>query len=157
MEKYGADGDVIEINLASVKVRNFDKTTTTIPTYYLISDSFKNWRGMSESGDRRIKRAIVIKANSITYVSPDHLRKLKKIHLISSYFHQMSKEIEEYNTKNNIDKSVLINVRNLTNFGVFRKDIDEFLNSHSSVNKDMSIMTRQFAPTSRYPVKDLLL
>lgn len=147
MEKYGADGDVIEINLASVKVRNFDKTITTIPTYYLISDSFKNWRGMSESGGRRIKRAIIIKSNSITYVSPDHLRKLKKIHLISSYLEQRSREIDQYNQDNNIDKSVLINGRNLTNFGVFRKYIDEYLNSHSAVSKDMSIMTRQLAPT----------
>jgi len=149
MEKYGADGDVIEINLASVKVRNFDKTITTIPTYYLISDSFKNWRGMSESGGRRIKRAIMIKANSITYVSPDHLRKLKKIHLISDYLEQRSQEIDAFNTENNIDKSVLINGRNLTNFGVFRKYIDEYLNSHSAVNKDMSIMTRQLAPSSQ--------
>jgi len=149
MEKYGADGDVIEINLASVKVMNFDKTITTIPTYYLISDSFKNWRGMSESGGRRIKRAIIIKTNSITYVSPDHLRKLKKIHLISSYLEQRSKEIDDFNVQNNIDKSVLINGRNLTNFGVFRKYIDEFLQSHSAVNKEMSIMTRQLAPTSQ--------
>jgi miniconductance mechanosensitive channel len=149
MEKYGADGDVIEINLASVKVMNFDKTITTIPTYYLISDSFKNWRGMSESGGRRIKRAIILKANSINYVSPDHLRKLKKIHLISSYLEQRSNEIESYNQDNNIDKSVLINGRNLTNFGVFRKYIDEYLHSHSAVNKDMSIMTRQLAPTAQ--------
>jgi miniconductance mechanosensitive channel len=149
MEKYGADGDVIEINLASVKVMNFDKTITTIPTYYLISDSFKNWRGMSESGGRRIKRAIIIKTNSITYVSPDHLRKLKKIHLISSYLEQRSKEIDDFNQENNIDKSVLINGRNLTNFGVFRKYIDEFLHSHSAVNKEMSIMTRQLAPTAQ--------
>jgi len=149
MEKYGADGDVIEINLASVKVRNFDKTITTIPTYYLISDSFKNWRGMSESGGRRIKRAIMIKANSITYVSPDHLKKLKKIHLISDYLEQRSQEIDAFNTQNNIDKSVLINGRNLTNFGVFRKYIDEYLNSHSAVNKEMSIMTRQLAPSSQ--------
>lgn len=147
MEKYDADGDVIEINLASVKVRNFDKTITSIPTYYLISDSFKNWRGMSESGGRRIKRAIMIKANSITYVSPDHLKKLKKIHLITDYLEQQSIEIDNFNTENNIDKSVLINGRNLTNFGVFRKYIDEYLKSHSAVNKEMSIMTRQLAPT----------
>ena len=147
MEKYGADGDVFEINLASVKVRNFDKTITTIPTYYLISDSFKNWRGMSDSGGRRIKRAIIIKANSIKYVDEKHYEKLKKIQLVSEYLEKRQEEIKNHNENNNIDKSVLINGRNLTNFGVFRKYIDEYLHSHQSVSQDMTIMTRQLAPT----------
>lgn len=149
MEKYSADGDVFEINLASVKVRNFDKTITTIPTYYLISDSFKNWRGMNQSGGRRIKRAIIIKANSIKYVDKTSLEKFKKIQLISDYVDHRQTEIDKYNTKNNIDKSVLINGRNLTNFGLFRKYIDEYLVTNPNINKDMTIMTRQLAPTAQ--------
>lgn len=147
MEKYGADGDVFEINLASVKVRNFDKTITTIPTYYLISDSFKNWRGMSQSGGRRIKRAIIIKSNSIKYLEQDKIEEFKKIHLISDYITQRQKEINADNTANNVDKSVLINGRNMTNFGVYRKYIDEYLHKHKGVNPEMTIMTRQLAPT----------
>jgi len=147
MEKYGADGDVFEINLASVKVRNFDNTITTIPTYYLISDSFKNWRGMSQSGGRRIKRAIVIKSNSIKYLEEDKIEELKKIQLISDYLKNRQDEIENHNQSNKIDKSVLINGRNMTNFGVYRKYIDVYLNSHSAVNKEMTIMIRQLAPT----------
>jgi len=147
MEKYGADGDVIEINLASVKVSNFDKTITTIPTYNLISDSFKNWRGMSQSGGRRIKRSIIIKASSIHFLTDEELNGMSKIQLISHYIQTKKEEIGKHNQSNHIDKSVLINGRNLTNFGVFRKYIDEYLHSHSAVNKDMSIMTRQLPPT----------
>jgi miniconductance mechanosensitive channel len=149
MEKYGADGDVFEINLASVKVRNFDNTITTIPTYYLIADSFKNWRGMSQSGGRRIKRAIIIKSNSIKYLEREKIEYLKKIHLIASYLQQRQDEIDKHNEINNVDKSLLINGRNMTNFGVYRKYIDEYLNSHSAVNKDMTIMIRQLAPTAQ--------
>lgn len=149
MEKYGADGDVYEINLASVKVRNFDKTITTIPTYYLISDSFKNWRGMSESGGRRIKRAIIIKANSIKFVDEDLFQKLKGIQLINDYIEKQQADIDKYNQSNKIDKSLTINGRNQTNFGVFRKYIDEYLHQHSAVSDDMTIMTRQLAPTAQ--------
>ena len=147
MEKYGADGDVYEINLASVKVRNFDNTITTIPTYYLISDSFKNWRGMSQSGGRRIKRAVLIKANSIQFLNPEEIAEFKKIKLVSDYVDERSNEINVHNTKVNADKSVLINGRNLTNFGMFRRYVDEYLKQHPSVNKDMMVMSRQLAPT----------
>ncbi|MBS3737757.1 mechanosensitive ion channel family protein [Mesohalobacter halotolerans] len=149
MEKCGADGDVFEINLASVKVRNFDKTITTIPTYYLISDSFKNWRGMSESGGRRIKRAIIIKANSIKFVDQDLLEKFKKIELISTYVQKRQADIDKYNEAHDVDKSVIINGRNQTNFGVFRKYIDEYLKQHPAVSDDMTIMTRQLPPTAQ--------
>lgn len=148
MEKYGADGDVYEINLASVKVRNFDNTITTIPTYYLISDSFKNWRGMSQSGGRRMKRAVLIKANSIQFLNPEEIADFKKIQLISDFVTQRSDEINAHNQQINADKSVLINGRNLTNFGMFRKYVDEYLHNHPGVNKDMMIMSRQLAPTS---------
>lgn len=148
-EKYGADGDVIEINLATVKVQNFDKTITTIPTYALISDSFKNWRGMSDSDGRRIKRALLIKLDSIHYLSKDQVDKLKKIQLITTYIESRQNDIDAYNTENNIDKSLLVNGRNLTNIGVFRKYIDSYLKNHSAINKDMMIMARQLAPTSQ--------
>ncbi len=124
-EKYGADGDVIEINLATVKVQNFDKTITTIPTYALISDSFKNWRGMMTSGGRRIKRSLSIKLNSVTYLSKDQIDNLKSIQLISNYLETRETDINTYNSEHNIDKSVLINGRNLTNLGVFRKYIEK--------------------------------
>jgi len=148
-EKYGADGDVIEITLATVKVQNFDKTITTIPTYALISDSFKNWRGMTESGGRRIKRALIIKQESISFLNPKDAEKLKKIQLLTSYIDTRQEDIGSFNAENDIDKSLLINGRNLTNIGVFRKYIDTYLKNHSAINKDMMIMARQLAPTAQ--------
>ena len=148
-DKYGADGDVTEINLATVKVQNFDNTITTIPTYALISDSFKNWRGMTDSGGRRIKRALLIKQESIRFLGAKDVESLKKIELISAYINKKSADIASYNTLNNIDKSLLINGRNLTNIGVFRKYIDAYLNGHSGVNEEMTIMVRQLNPTSQ--------
>ena len=148
-EKYGADGDVIEINLATVKVQNFDKTITTIPTYALISDSFKNWRGMTSSGGRRIKRALIIKLDSIKYLSKDEVDKLKEIQLINAYLESIEIKINKYNNENEVNKELLINGRNLTNIGVFRKYIDAYINSLSSINKDMTIMVRQLAPTTQ--------
>ena len=148
-EKYGADGDVIEINLSTVKVQNFDKTITTIPTYALISDSFKNWRGMENSGGRRIKRSLNIKLNSIKYLSENEIDKLKKIDLISVYLKKRHSDISEYNIKNNINKELLLNGRNLTNIGVFRKYLETYVEHHSAINKDMMIMVRQLAPTTQ--------
>lgn len=147
-EKYGADGDVIEINLSTVKVQNWDKTITTIPTYALISDSFKNWRGMMDSGGRRIKRSLNIKMDSVKHLKPRDIQKLKKIELISEYITTRQKQIEEYNTRTGADKSVLLNGRNLTNLGVFRKYIETYTEKHSAINKDMMIMARQLSPTS---------
>lgn len=148
-EKFGADGDVIEINLATVKVQNFDKTTTTIPTYSLISDSFKNWRGMQNSGGRRIKRSILIKVNSVRFLSTDEIEGLKKIQLISSYLEHRQQDIEKYNLNNNIDKSLTINGRNMTNLGIFRKYINQYLATHPGINKDMSLMCRHLQPTEK--------
>jgi miniconductance mechanosensitive channel len=148
-EKYGADGNIAEINLATVKVQNFDKTITTIPTYALISDSFKNWRGMTNSGGRRIKRSLTIALNSIKYLSKDDVIKLKKIQLIEAYIEKRQEDIDTFNTNHNIDKSLLLNGRNLTNIGVFRKYIDSYINNHSAINKDMIIMVRQLEPTSQ--------
>ncbi len=148
-EKYGADGDVTEINLATVKVQNFDKTITTIPTYALISDSFKNWRGMQVSGGRRIKRALIIKQKSICFLTVERLEKLKKIQLIKEYLVKKEVEINTLNEQKGADKSILINGRNLTNIGVFRKYIDAYLHQHSGINKDMMIMARHLAPTTQ--------
>ena len=147
-EKFGADGDVIEINLATVKVQNFDNTITTIPTYALISDSFKNWRGMTESKGRRIKRSLNIRMESVKNLNQADVDKLSKIQLISKYILQRSEEIDTYNNTNEIDKSLLINGRNLTNIGVFRKYMESFIEQHSAINKDMMIMVRQLQPSS---------
>lgn len=146
-QKYGADGDVIEINLASVKVQNFDNTITTIPTYSLISDSFQNWRGMVESEGRRIKRSLIIKQESVKFLSNNDIEKLKKIELISSYIETRQTDIETYNSQNGINKELAINGRNLTNIGVFRKYLDSYLENHSAINENMMIMVRQMDPT----------
>ena len=147
-EKFGADGDVIEINLATVKVQNFDNTITTIPTYALISDSFKNWRGMDESKGRRIKRALNIRMESVKNLNQDEIIKLSKIQLISDYVIQRSEAINTYNQTNSIDKSLLINGRNLTNIGLFRKYMETYIEAHSAINKDLMVMVRQLQPTA---------
>jgi miniconductance mechanosensitive channel len=146
-DKYGADGDVIEINLATVKVQNWDKTITTIPTYALISDSFKNWRGMMSSGGRRIKRSVIVRTSSIHFLTDQEIERFKKIELVANYLNLKSKEIKEFNEKHNVDKTELINGRNLTNFGVFRKYLLTYVEQHSAINKDMTLMVRQLAPT----------
>ncbi|MGL2964645.1 mechanosensitive ion channel family protein [Flavobacterium sp. RSB2_4_14] len=146
-DKFGADGDVIEINLATVKVRNFDNTTTTIPTYSMISDSFRNWRGMLNSDGRRIKRHILVKANSIRFLEDKELNELKKIHLVSAYIEKRQIEIEKFNTSHQVDKSLLINGRNMTNFGLFRKYITQYLSQYPGLNKNMLLLCRQLQPT----------
>lgn len=148
-DKYGADGDVIEINLATVKVRNFDNTTTTIPTYSLISDSFRNWRGMLNSDGRRIKRHILIKAKTIRFLDDSELENLKKIQLITSYIETRQSEIIRFNFKYAVDKSLPINGRNITNFGLFRKYITQYLENYPSLNKDMILLCRQLQPTAQ--------
>jgi len=147
-DKFGADGDVIEINLATVKVQNFDNTITTIPTYALISDSFKNWRGMDESKGRRIKRALNIRMESVKNLNQDEIIKLSKIQLISEYVIQRSEAINSYNQTNSIDKTLLINGRNLTNIGLFRKYMETYIEAHSAINKDLMVMVRQLQPTA---------
>jgi miniconductance mechanosensitive channel len=147
MDRYGADGDVIEINLATVKVRNFDNTTTTIPTYSLSSDSFHNWRGMLNSDGRRIKRHIIIKASSIRFLEDQELIDLKKIDLLSTYIDTRKTEIDNYNRGHKIDKSLAINGRNLTNLGLFRKYIVEYLQQYPGLNRDMLMLCRQLQPT----------
>jgi miniconductance mechanosensitive channel len=149
MKQFGADGDVIEINLNSVKVQNFDKTITTIPTYKLISDSFKNWRGMSDSNGRRIKRALLIKGSSIKFMGEDELSKLQKIKLISDYISQTKSEIIEHNSNLDIVSDIKVNGRNLTNIGLFRKYTENYLVSNKLINNEMTVMCRQLTPTSQ--------
>lgn len=148
MSKYGADGDVIEINLTTVKVQNFDKTITTIPTYALISDSFQNWRGMQQTGGRRIKRAINIKQSTIRFISPAEVEEFRKIQSLTNYIDHRQRDIERSNKRTDADKTLLINGRNLTNAGLFRKYIDSYIAGHSGTHKKMTLMVRQLAPTS---------
>jgi len=148
MEKYGADGAVIEINLTTVKVQNWDKTITTIPTYYLISDSFKNWRGMQVTGGRRIKRSIHIKISSIKYVSPEDVARFSKIHLIKDYLQERQARIDNYNQVHEIDKSLLINGRNMTNVGIFRAYASAYIAQNENVHKELTMMVRQLEPTT---------
>lgn len=147
VSKYGADGDVIEINLTTIKVQNFDKTITTIPTYAFISDSFINWRGMEESEGRRIKRALNIKIDSIKFCSNEMLENFKKYQLISDYIHKKQDEISTYNAKNAINKQELINGRHLTNIGVFRVYVEAYLKNSPIINNKMTCMVRQLRPT----------
>jgi miniconductance mechanosensitive channel len=153
-DKYAADGDVTEINLSTVKVQNFDLTITTIPTYALISDSFKNWRAMENSGGRRIKRALHIKLASIHYLTKKEVDALKKIQSITAYLETRQTDIDDYNTAHNIDKELLLNGRNLTNIGVFRKYAETYIENHSGINKDMLLMVRQLEPgTQGIPIE----
>jgi len=149
MEKYGADGDVIEINLSTVKIQNFDKTITTIPTYNLISDSFKNWRGMAESAGRRIKRSILISTPSICFLGNDELEKLYKIERISKYISERNSEIDKDNKAANNDKSLAINGRNLTNLGIYRQYVENYLKSHPKISDQLTVMCRQL-PTNKF-------
>lgn len=149
MKGSDADGTVIEVNLSTVKVQNFDNTITTIPTYKLVSDSFVNWRGMEESKGRRIKRSLLIKPSSIGFLKNNEIDELKKVKLITEYLNTKIKEIDSYNQKNNADKSMLLNGRNLTNLGVFRVYIEQYLKAHPMTNDDLTMMCRQLEPTSQ--------
>lgn len=148
MPKFNADGDIIAINLNMVKVQNFDKTITTIPTYYFITDSFKNWRGMQESGGRRIKRSLYINVRSIQFVDPEIREHYKKYHLITEYMTQRQQEIEAFNLERNVDTSELINGRRMTNIGVFRNYIEYYLRSLKTIRDDLTLMVRHL------PVQD---
>lgn len=149
MVDSGADGTVVEVNLSTVKVQNFDNTITTVPTYKLVSDSFINWRGMEESKGRRIKRSLLIKPSSIRFLKNNEIDELKKVKLIAEYLDTKIKEIDSFNQKNNADKSMLLNGRNLTNLGVFRIYIEEYLKAHPLTNDDLTMMCRQLEPTSQ--------
>ena len=149
MPKYDADGDVFEISLTTVKIRNFDKTITTIPPYSLVSESFQNWRGMEETGGRRLKRSVFVKQSTIRFMKDEELKELERIGLIADYIRSRSEEIDEYNMQKGVDKSLSINGRNLTNMGLYRQYIKNYLKSHPGVHKDLLLIVRQLQPTSK--------
>ena len=149
MNKYGADGTVIEVTLNAVKVRNFDNTITTIPPYALVSDAFQNWRGMSESPGRRIKRSINIDMRSVRFCSPEMLDKFRKISLITAYIDNKEAELNEYNEAHHIDGDILVNGRRQTNLGVFRAYLVRYLRSLPQINRDMTCMVRHLQPTEK--------
>jgi miniconductance mechanosensitive channel len=147
--KYGADGNVEEISLYSVKVRNFDNTITTVPPYSLVSESFQNWRGMQESGGRRVKRSVLIDMSTIKFCTPEMLERFSKIKYLQEYIKNTEYEIERYNRENEVDNSVLVNGRRQTNIGVFRAYLQEYISRHPEVNQEMTHMVRQLQPTER--------
>ena len=143
MPKYNANGDVIEISLNTVKVQNFDKTITTIPAYALISDSFKNWRGMRNTGARRIMRSVYIDVHGISFCTPEMLDRLKASGLLREYIETRQAEIDEYNKSRGLDPVKTVNARRLTNIGVFRVYIQNYLNNHPDIRQDLPRMVRQ--------------
>lgn len=147
MPKYGANGYVIEVTLNTVKVRNFDNTITTIPPYLLVSDSFQNWRGMRESGGRRIKRSINIDMTSVRFCTPEMLEKYRKINLLKDYIDRTEEVVRVYNEENHIDNEVLVNGRRQTNLGVFRAYLTAYLKSLPVVNTELNCMVRHLQPT----------
>lgn len=149
LPKHNADGTVIDISLTTVKVQNWDKTISTIPTYALVSESMTNWRGMEESGGRRIKRAVNIDMNSVTFSSKDELEKFKKIHLLKDYIEKKEEELQKHNDKENIDNSVLVNGRRQTNLGIFRAYLIEYLRRKPEINNDMTFLVRQLNPSEK--------
>ncbi len=147
MPKYGVDGDVLQINLNNVKIQNWDKTIVTIPTYTLLSDSFKNYRGMQETGGRRIKRALNIKMSSIRYLSEDEITALKKIHLLAPYIERREQEIAEYNKTWNTDISSPVNGRRMTNIGLFRAYVLAYAKHNPNIHQELTLLVRQLAPS----------
>ena len=147
MPKFGADGTVIEVTLNTVKVRNWDNTITTIPPYLLVSDSFQNWRGMQESGGRRVKRSVNIDMNSVRFCTPQMLDKYRRIKLLADYIDQTEQVIKEYNAAQEIDNSVLVNGRRQTNLGVFRAYLNAYLRNLPGVRNDMTLLVRHLQPT----------
>lgn len=148
MQKYGADGNVQEINVTTVKVRNFDNTITTIPTYSFISDSFINWRGMEESGGRRIKRSVNVQLDSIKFATPDMLKNLMEIKLIRGFIQERQNEINQYNKKHGYLENDIVNGRNQTNIGLFRRYIEYYLRNNPEINTNMTLMVRQLDATN---------
>lgn len=147
MPKYNADGSVIDIALTTVKVRNWDNTVTMIPAYTLISDSFKNWRYMAESGGRRIKRSIFIDVSSIRFCTEEMLQRFEKIAYISDYVTAKQREIKLYNETTKADLTSRVNGRRLTNIGMLRAYLEAYLRNHPMINQSLAVMVRQLAPT----------
>ena len=146
MPQFGADGDVIDIALHTIKVQNWDKSITIIPTHKLLDNSFRNWRGMEETGGRRIKRAIYLDQNSVRFCDADMIERFRKIHLLSDYVDRKLRELEEYNKKHHIDDSVKVNGRRMTNLGTFRVYAAEYIKHHPKIHQGLTKMVRQLPP-----------
>ena len=149
MPEYNADGDVIDINLTSVKVQNWDKTIASVPTYALVSRSFNNWKGMEESGGRRIKRSINLDMNSVGFLDDAQKDKLRKFYLLNEYITGKEKEISEFNKSLKLDDSIVTNGRRMTNLGTFRVYLENYLHSHPMVHQDMTFLVRHLQPTEK--------
>ncbi|NDY43200.1 mechanosensitive ion channel [Dissulfurirhabdus thermomarina] len=147
MPKYHADGDVVEMALHTVKVQNWDKTITTIPTYKLIEESFRNWRGMQEAGGRRIARALYLDQTSVRFCDPDLLERLRRIQILADYIARKEAELATYNAARGVDASVPVNGRRMTNLGTFRAYVEAYLRHHPRIRQDMTLLVRQLAPT----------
>ena len=147
MPKYGTDGDVLEITLNTVKIQNWDKTISTIPTYAFISDSFKNWRGMTDSKGRRIKRSLNIDMTSIKFCTDEEIVHYKKVEMLKDYIESAQSDIATHNVTNSHDKSSLLNGRNLTNIGLFREYAHQYLSANKNLRNDLTLMVRQLEPT----------
>ena len=146
--KYGVDGDVLSIDLTTVKVKNFDKTVSTVPATAFVQDSFVNWRGMSESGARRIKRNIHIDITSIRHLDEGLMDALKEIDLIAAFMNKRQGEIDNDNAGKDMKGASLLNGRRQTNIGLYRKYIEFYLSNHSGINNDFTLMVRQLQPTT---------
>ncbi len=149
MPSRNADGTVLDITVNTVKVQNWDKTIATIPTYALVTESFHNWRGMEESGGRRIKRSVNIDMASVKFCTPEMLDKFRKIKLLSSYIDERQKEIHEFNQKHQFDDTVPVNGRRMTNIGTFRKYLEEYLKNNPKIHSGMTFLVRQLQPTEK--------
>ena len=149
MPQFGADGDVIDVALYTVTVQNWDKTITTIPTHRLITDSFKNWRGMSESGGRRIKRSISIDVNSIRVLTDDEINRYKSFALLKEYIDAKQTELRDYNTALDEPGESGVNLRRLTNIGTFRAYIHSYLKHHPKIHQGMTLIVRQLQPGAK--------
>lgn len=147
MSRYGADGTVIDISLNTVKVQNWDKTISTIPTYAMVSESFSNWKGMEESGGRRIKRSVNIDMKSVSFLTGDQIEKFRKYYVLKDYINQKEKEIEAYNASLDLDMTTVTNGRRMTNLGTFRKYLENYLHNHPKVHNDMTFLVRHLQPT----------
>jgi len=147
MSKYGADGTVIDISLNTVKVQNWDKTISTIPTYAMVSESFSNWKGMEESGGRRIKRSVNIDMKSVAFLTREQIEKFRKYYLLKDYINSKEKEIDDYNASLNLDVTTVTNGRRMTNLGTFRKYLENYLHNHPKVHNDMTFLVRHLQPT----------
>jgi len=147
--KYGADGDVVEIKLQTIKIMNWDKTISTVPTYSFVSDAFKNWRGMEESGGRRIKRSIKIDMNTVKLCDEEMLNRFKKIEYISEYLEKKKMEVDTFNTDHNVSRESSVNGRAISNMGTFRAYVHAYLSHNQSLNKDMTFLVRQLQPTDK--------